>query len=296
MVKKDTKVKVEKPLSKKALRRQKQRAINSLRAEKMHKLRIANMPEPEAEKELPKINIGCSGWFYWHLKGVFYPRSLPTKDWFSYYAKTFKTVELNAPFYSWPTLGTVRQWLRQAGYSDFIYTVKVCELITHIKTFKDVKNLIKDFSYIASLLGTRMGCFLFQLPPSYEYSPAKLKSIITQLDPARRNVVEFRHESWWNEKVYKAFEKANVIFCSVSAPGLPDDLIKTSDEIYIRFHGREKWFRHDYSKKELMEWVEKIKAAKPKRIWVYFNNDFNGYAVENAQALSKLIKKHKILA
>jgi uncharacterized protein YecE (DUF72 family) len=39
---------------------------------------------------------------------------------------------------------------------------------------------------IADILGERMGCFLFQLPPSYRYTPARLDGIVSQLDPARR--------------------------------------------------------------------------------------------------------------
>ena len=41
-----------------------------------------------------------------------------------------------------------------------------------------------------------MGCFLFQLQPRYHFSTARLNAIVSQLDPARRNVVEFRHASW----------------------------------------------------------------------------------------------------
>jgi hypothetical protein len=55
------------------------------------------------------------------------------------------------------------------------------------------------------------------------------------MDRARRNVVEFRHKSWWNEDVYAAFREAGIIFCSCSGPRLPNDLIKTADEIYVRF-------------------------------------------------------------
>ncbi len=51
--------------------------------------------------------------------------------------------------------------------SDFIYTVKVCELITHIRRFDGTESLIRDFGYIADLLGNQMGCFLFQLPGAY---------------------------------------------------------------------------------------------------------------------------------
>ena len=50
-----------------------------------------------------EIHIGCSGWFYSHWRGIFYPRQeVTTKNWFAYYANVFPTVELNAPFYRWP--------------------------------------------------------------------------------------------------------------------------------------------------------------------------------------------------
>ena len=104
---------------------------------------------------------------------------------------------------------------------------------------------------IADVLGDRMGCFLFQLPPSYRYTKTRLKEIVSQLDPARRNVVEFRHASWWNEEVYSAFRNAGIIFCSCSGSRLPDELIRTADEVYVRLHGLRRWYRHDYSKEEL---------------------------------------------
>jgi hypothetical protein len=34
--------------------------------------------------------------------------------------------------------------------------------------------LVRDFGIIADILDDRMGCFLFQLPPSYHYSKARL--------------------------------------------------------------------------------------------------------------------------
>ena len=276
----------------KAARRQKQREANVPRAQKMHLARLALEASGEAPATLPatgRINIGCSGWFYWGWKEVFYPAELPTGQWFAHYAEHFKTVELNAPFYSWPTVANVKSWLRQAGDRPFVYTVKACELITHVRQFKRVKELVRDFGMIADLLGERMGCFLFQFPPSFRYTPARLKAITTGLDPARRNVVEFRHKSWWNETVYRNFRKHGVIFCSCSGPKLPDDLIKTAEDIYIRFHGIERWYRHDYSDEELSQWADKIKASGARRIWVYFNNDYEGYAIKNAQSLLTLL-------
>ncbi|WP_423066987.1 DUF72 domain-containing protein [Devosia sp. CN2-171] len=277
--------------AKKAEKRNKQREIAVLRAGKMHnaRLRAAELGIAPQASTPPALNVGCSGWFYWHLKGSFYPTQLPTKDWFSHYADHFSTVELNAPFYSWPTLRTVESWRKQAEGRPMVYTVKASELITHLRKFENTETLVRDFGYIADLLGPRMGCFLFQLPPSYHYSPARLHNILDQLDPARRNVVEFRHPSWWNEQVYAAFQAAGTIFCSCSGPRLPDQVIKTADDIYIRFHGVERWYRHDYSHDELTDWACRIRKAKAKRVWIYFNNDFDGYAIKNATTLSKML-------
>jgi uncharacterized protein YecE (DUF72 family) len=277
----------------KQARREKQRAANIERAEAMRVARLAAARGTDFEKmgsaELPELNIGCSGWFYWHWKKCFYPSELSTSRWFEFYASRFRTVELNAPFYAWPTSTTVATWLKQAKRKQFTYTVKVSELITHVKRFEGTKTLVKDFGHIADLLGPRMGCFLFQLPPSYHFTPGRLRSIVSQLEPNRRNVVEFRHASWWNDEVYAAFRDAGIIFCSCSGPRLPDVLIKTSDEIYVRFHGVTRWYRHNYSKTELQVWADRIAKAGAARTWVYFNNDHDCYAISNARALKHLL-------
>ena len=275
------------------LRREKQRLDNLGRAAKMHAERLKierDFTGPFRDPALAPAYVGCSGWFYWKWRGLFYPVDLPTGKWFAHYAKRFDTVEINASFYSWPTLANVQAWKRQAGRRKFVYTVKVCELITHVKRFKGTKTLVKDFGLIADILAERMGCFLFQLPPSFHYSRARLASILNQLDPARRNVVEFRHASWWNETVYAAFRSSGTIFCSCSAPRLPDVLIKTTDEVYIRLHGPHRWYLHDYSKAELADWAARIEASGAKRAWIYFNNDFEAYAPRNARSMNRLLR------
>jgi len=282
---------------KRAARREKQRQANIGRAAKMHAARREREKRedpptrPGGKDQARRVYIGCSGWFYWHWRGAFYPAELPTSDWFKHYAGRLKTVELNAPFYSWPTVATVNSWVRQAGRRDFVYTVKVCELITHVKRFAGTKQLVQDFGLIADLLGPRMGCFLFQLPPSFHYTQARLKRILGQLDHRHRNVVEFRHRSWWNEAVYSALRETGTIFCSCSGPRLPDELIKTADDIYIRFHGTKQWYRHDYTKEELSLWAKRIDESGAKTVWAYFNNDRNGYAPKNARVLFRLLHK-----
>lgn len=161
------------------MRRLKQRAENLPRALLMRQLRleIQNAPQllfedKKLSQESPsKFFIGCSGWYYLAWKNLFYPQELSGSKWFEYYSSHFATVELNAPFYSWPLITTVKTWLHQVRNNpDFIYTIKVNELITHVKHFCRTKTLVKDFYFIADLLGEKMGCLLFQLPPSFKYS------------------------------------------------------------------------------------------------------------------------------
>jgi uncharacterized protein YecE (DUF72 family) len=272
------------------LRREKQRENNIARAAKMHLTRVKMESEglKPATSLKKTVFVGCSGWRYRKWRDSFYA-DVPQPDWFKHYASAFDTVEINASFYSWPTVANVQAWRRQPGGKDIVYTVKVCELITHVKKFTGTKTLIRDFGIIADILGEQMGCFLFQLPPSYRYTKARLNSIVSQLDPARRNAVEFRHKSWWNEDVYAAFRKAGIIFCSCSGPRLPDELVRTAHEVYVRLHGPERWYRHNYSDDELLKWAGRIKESGAKRAWIYFNNDYDAHAPRNAKTLHRML-------
>jgi uncharacterized protein YecE (DUF72 family) len=237
------------------------------------------------------VHIGCSGWFYSHWRGIFYPaQEVTTKNWFAYYANVFRTVELNAPFYRWPKPATVRRWYREAP-PGFIYTVKVNQLITHEKRMIGTKQLVRDYYAMAETLKEKMGCFLFQFPPSFKYSAARLKAIVTQLDPAYRNVIEFRHKSWWQAReVYRTLRKHRIAFCAVSAPRLPEEFPAGQPVAYFRLHGKSQWYRHNYTPAELLTWLERIRASGAREAWVYFDNDRNGNAVKNALQLRRLFR------
>lgn len=243
-----------------------------------------------------EIHVGCSGWFYWHWRGLFYPQDGSTRDWFKHYASVFDTVELNAPFYKWPRPATVKGWRRGAG-PDFQFTVKVNGAITHERRMVRTQRLVTKFYEIGSELGPQMGCFLFQFPPSYKYTPARLKSIVGQLDPAWRNVVEFRHKSWWRASVYRALTHHGTTFCAVSAPRLPEELPgagkgqrQRPERVYVRFHGRSRWYRHDYTTEELTAWARRIVLSGAREAWIYFNNDREGFALRNALELRDLLR------
>src|SRR5437868_6946606 len=68
-------------------RRAKQRVANVDRAKQMHAARLTaerqgDVPPADRAHSQPALNIGCSGWYYWHWRGQFYPESIPSSRWF----------------------------------------------------------------------------------------------------------------------------------------------------------------------------------------------------------------------
>jgi hypothetical protein len=87
-----------------------------------------------------------------------------------------------------------------------------------------------------TVLTARPADGLLPLPaaPSFHYTPAHLDTVVGQLASSRRNMVEFRHRSWWREAVYDAFRRAGLLLQRAT---VRDELIQTADDVYIRFHG-----------------------------------------------------------
>jgi uncharacterized protein YecE (DUF72 family) len=73
------------------------------------------------------------------------------------------------------------------------------------------------------------------------------------------------------------------------SPRYPKAEVITADFAYIRMHGSKVLFASKYTFEELKDLAEKIKKwLKKADVYCYFNNDFHGYAIENARELLKL--------
>ncbi len=233
--------------------------------------------------------IGCSGFYYKEWKEIFYPKGLPQKSWFEYYCTRFNTLEINSTFYKMPSLLSFNNWYDKSP-GDFLFTVKAPRLITHYKKFIDTKTLLIDFyTTIEEGLKEKVGCVLFQLPPSYSYTQERLNMILEQMNANFNNVVEFRHETWWNENVLKALTDQNITFSGISYPShLPDEIIEnTLQLLYYRFHGTPVLYKSQYSLDEITAFANAI-APGDKQIYVYFNNTWGDSALINAQQLQEI--------
>ena len=96
---------------------------------------------------MERIRIGCSGWNYKHWRELFYPKAVPVRSWFDFYAEHFDTVEINNSFYRLPSPETFEKWREQAP-RGFVYAVKASRFLTHIKRLKDpVTGQYKNYKY-----------------------------------------------------------------------------------------------------------------------------------------------------
>jgi len=235
------------------------------------------------------IFIGTSGWQYGHWKGIFYPEELKYSEWLSYYCKYFSTVEVNVTFYKDIRVSTFQKWY-QLTPNNFQFAVKLSRQITHFKRLKVDQALIENFIQKYSVLENKLGVILIQLPPGLKFDMNLITDFIHMLDKKYKYTIEVRNKTFINDIFFEILKKNNIAFCiSDSAGRFPYYETITANFIYIRLHGSQKLYTSDYSDEELIELANKIKLWN-KYTYVYFDNDYMGYAVKNALKIKKLLE------
>lgn len=230
--------------------------------------------------------IGTSGWHYEHWRYIFYPEDLSKSAWLEFYARHFDTVELNNSFYRLPSENAFAGWYGSTP-SGFTFAVKVSRYITHIKRLKDCEEPLKNFLTRAKGLKEKLGPLLYQLPPGMHRNDARLESFLSILPKGLKHAVEFRHESWLEEGVFNILHKYNAGLCIFDMPDFSSPVVATADFAYVRFHGNKWLYGSRYTDEELADWAKRLSklAVNLREVYIYFNNDAEAYAVENAKTL-----------
>jgi uncharacterized protein YecE (DUF72 family) len=84
----------------------------------------------------------------------------------------------------------------------------------------------------------------------------------------------------------------NCAFCIYELEHHLSPLIETADFVYVRLHGPGNKYQGSYKKSVLRKWAARIEAwqKEGKDVYVYFDNDQEGFAAFNALTLTGLIK------
>jgi uncharacterized protein YecE (DUF72 family) len=241
-----------------------------------------------APRRRGEYRIGTSGYQYDHWRGSFYPEDLPKKDWLPFYARHFDTVELNNSFYHLPSAEAFDHWRREAP-EGFCFVLKFSRYGSHLKKLTDPENSIGNFLENASHLGPMLGPILVQLPPHWHADPDRLAGFLEAAPESQRWAFEFRDETWLADPIFDVLRKHNAALCI-------HDLIEnhprvvTADWVYLRFHGARDG--GSYSHQHLAARADEIAGHLEEGldVFAYFNNDAEGYALDNARDLRRYVE------
>ena len=241
---------------------------------------------------MARAYIGTSGWNYRQWRGSFFPEKLPTKQWLSYYASRFDSLEVNYSFYRLPSPNTCQTWYQQTP-ELFRFAMKASRYITHVKRLRDVHEPWNTFLERALILKQKLGPILLQFPSNFRASGENLEAVDEFLEYATRAstrdlALEFRDRSCFGQEMLAVLRRhrAALVISHSSRYPVPE-VEATAAFVYFRFHGPGKMFASSYSDAELQGSAKTIRAFLEKRrdVYAYFNNDSGGYAPRNAEGL-----------
>lgn len=245
-----------------------------------------------------RIRIGCSGWQYQSWREVLYPKGLAQRRWLERYAEVFDTVEVNSTFYRLAKPASVAGWLEQTP-PGFLFTMKGSQYLTHMKRLLDLESGPQRFfdSIAPAVESPKMGPVLWQLPPNFQRDDARLDAFLTAVTAygggTLRHAFEPRHASWFTPDVYGLLHAHGVALvlghdARRDAP-FPHEV--TAEWSFVRFHFGERGRRGNYADSELREWAARVRdLATHGDAFVYFNNDWEGFAVRNGRRMQRLLR------
>ena len=260
---------------------------------------------------MSEILVGTSGYSFADWVGPFYPPGTRQRDFLTYYTGHFNTVEVNSTYYGIPRPQVLEQ-MAQRTPEGFHFMVKLNQGMSHEQSLDPA--LYRQFLEAIEPLkqAGRYHGLLAQFPWGFHRTPESRRFLV-QLRERLENeplFVEFRHDSWLTPELEPSLREYRIGYCAVDEPRLahllPPVTMLTTEDAYIRFHGRNarNWYGdgrgdrydYDYRPEELSDWVKKVTelADRARRIYLFFNNCHAGQAARSAKLMQQLLRQHQL--
>jgi len=263
--------------------------------------KLANTLNVERPFSLPGILLGTSAFTAAGWEGSFYPRGMQSRDFLSYYATQFATVEVDSTFYGCPSASTVANWAARTP-EDFTFSVKVPQVITHEKALVASDSEFEEFVKTMDVLGPKLGPMVFQFPSFDRWKFSKQDDFLAVLIPflkklpgGRKFALEIRNKNWLDARFVEVLREHNVALALTDTSFVPRpwemkekfDLI-TADFTYVRWLGDRKgiervtktWDKSVVDRREdLTSWAELFRkfVARNLKVFAYANNHYGGH-------------------
>lgn len=271
----------------------------------MEKLEEAGKPASNLKVERayfePGIYLGTSSFTATGWKGSFYPKEMQSADYLAFYAEHFNTVEVDSTFYGCPSAHTVNNWAARTP-EDFIFSVKVPQVITHEKVLVDCDSEFEEFVKTMDILGSKLGPMVFQFPlfgrskfPKQDSFLAVLAPFLKKLPTDHKFAIEIRNKKWLDARFADLLRGYKVALALTDTSFVPRPWemkqkidLATTDWTYVRWLGDRKrieeltetWDKAIVDRTgDLNNWVEIFRefVAKKMKIFAYANNHYAGH-------------------
>jgi uncharacterized protein YecE (DUF72 family) len=244
--------------------------------------------------------IGTSAFTAEGWVGSFYPAGMQPRDFLSYYATQFKTVELDNTFYRTPAPSVVEGWNLKTP-PGFLFAAKVPQVITHEKVLVDCEDDLTHFLGTMSVLGDKLGPLLFQFGyfnrsvfKSGSEFFTRLKPFLEKLPKDFKFALEIRNKAWLDARFTDLLRQHNVALALIDQSWMPRPWeveekidLATTDWIYVRWLGDRKGIEAETKtwdktiidrKSDLRNWVEVLKqmmnTRKIVKLFAFANNHY----------------------
>jgi uncharacterized protein YecE (DUF72 family) len=259
------------------------------------------------------VHVGTSSFTAKGWEKAFYPPGIRNRDYLSYYATKFDTLEIDSTFYGIPAISTARNWHAQTP-AGFRFALKAPQEITHERVLVDAEAVLWEFLQAMEPLGEKLGMVLLQFPYFSRNAFAadggefaeRLKAFLEKLPSAPRFVVEIRNQHWLTAALFDLLREHKVALALIDHPWMPRpevfakmDAI-TTDFTYIRWLGDRKeieartttWDKSIVDRtKDLQAWAAACQMFLKRnvRIYAYANNHYGGFAPGTARIFEKIM-------
>ena len=260
-------------------------------------LLIVERPYVEPGLLLGTSSFTADGW-----QVSFYPPGTPPRNFLSYYATQFNTVEIDSTYYGTPSAQIVTNWFERTP-PDFIFAAKVPQVITHQKLLMNCETEFDEFLERVSLLSQKLGPLLLQFPwfNKNEIQADEFRRLLRSfLDrvkrfSAARFAVEIRNKTWLDQRFLDLLREYNVALALTDHSYMPRpweiagtlDLV-TSDFVYVRWLGDRKgieavtttWDKTIVDRAaDLKNWAALFRqfVSRNLKVYAYANNHYAGH-------------------
>jgi uncharacterized protein YecE (DUF72 family) len=212
------------------------------------------------ESSLAGVHVGTSGWSYPSWKPGFYPAGTDSKEFLSYYAGRFSTVELNTTGYRLPADEQFARWAAQTP-PGFTFAPKLAG---------NRPRIVADFGARVRMLGDRLGPTRVSLKSARD--EGMLELILGSLDPGTAVAFDLEHESW--DGVESRLSAAGAVRVN--------DLEHEAPFRYVRFRDP------PYSDEQLQGFAARLRGL-PEPVYAYFRHEDSPTAPRYAERLLELL-------